>query len=230
GYSVNSTDQIYIHITFSAEFNVPKREVELNGNPFLEWVLIDELLDVNDAYSVSCEEEHISIIVGFSSIYEPKVSNGSFAKYRIGIGEIITYKVKYNTQAWTDDSEGADRDTAHYEGFYWLESPLELLLIVIILGYVTASIPKWIMIKEEREKVNLLHYLAFSFVVICAIAYILNLPGMIVILLSISTCALTYVLSIGIYKLAWGNLSKPKYRMLKSPKNERKIKCQNCNT
>jgi len=230
GTSVNSTEEIYIYITFSAEFKVPKREVELNGNPFLEWVLIDELLDENEPYSVLCEDEHTSIIVGFGCVYQPKVSHGTFTKYRIGIGEIITYKTKYSTQSWTDNSEGLERETARYEGFYWLESPLELLLFIIIFGYVTISTPKWVMLKEEMEKVNLIHYLSIFFVVICVFAYVLNLIGLGVIILSISTCVITYVLSIGIYKFSWGNLSKPKYRMLKSAKNERKIKCQNCNT
>lgn len=230
GSSVNSTKQLYIHITFSAEFNVPKRQVELNGNPFLEWVLVDELLDENVSYDVRSDEEHISIVLGFGTIYDPVINSGSMAKYRVGIGEIITYTSSYSTKTWTDDTRGVARDTARYEGFYWLESPLELVLIVLVLGYVTVSNPKWRMLKEEREKIKWLHYLAIGLVIMCALAYVFNAPGLVVIILSVAVCFAIYVLSKGIYKLGWGNISRPKYRMLEAAKGEKKVRCQNCNT
>ncbi len=169
--------------------------------------------------SYRVEESSTITVVGMDSFSNQRLdSGGEISLYRIGLGENIVYNHEYKLNGYELDDE--KKDTASFDSFNVIFSPLILIIIIFIFTIISSMIGKYFVNKYNLQKVLTLRILAGVLFLLLVIIYIIGIDAFMVWGLTIVFFVINVVLAIGVYSLGWGNMAKVTVRhedFLKAP-------------
>jgi hypothetical protein len=159
----------------------------------------DEYVFVGDVEIV-----HVNYIVALSSYSEMDVDHGTLYRFRGPVWEFYRYSVSYK-----GGDMGEKKDRGRYDQFNVVQSPLELFIVCVALGYLTIYMPKRYAREYRKVKVKALHQGAWGLVILLFVIYMLGLDGLFIWVLGPLFLILIFALSHKIYKQGWKGIAKP---------------------
>gem|GEM_PF-2184182 len=147
---------------------------------------------------------HMNYVIGLSSFSNFNVDHGRAIRFRGPCWEIYQYTVSYD-----GGTQGNAKDTAQYDPFNVLESPLELFIIIVALGYFMLYFPKRFAREGRKQRIKALTRGSWGFILLLLAVYMLGSPGWVVWVLAPLLFCLVFALSYMIYIKNWKGYAKP---------------------
>jgi hypothetical protein len=196
---------IVIRFLIEATLNTRDGGYDMNDDIFVT-ALFDVLSTGVDDYIFVGQVEivHWNYIVGFSSFSNFDTDYGKKVRFRGPVWEVYRYTVSYDGGSMEDKS-----DRAEFDRFNVVQSPLELFIVCVALGYFMTYIPKRYAKTNRKVKVSSIHQMAWGFLILLFVIYFLGLNGLFIWVLGPLFLILVLVLSHKIYKHGWKGIAKP---------------------
>lgn len=197
GSSTDSTSKIELKIEFKTENMVIDNDVLFSDAYVIYYALFGNLSGAGDYV---CQDNFEIMIVGFSSYSTPDMAgDGELTHYRHPVGEYILYENSYNILEGRDN----DRDTVQYQEFSFIQSPIILLIVALVLGIMTMIFPRYQANKNKKKKKLWLRVLVIVLFIVLVLLFIFGLDGLYIWSLGIIFAIVSAVISVGIYSLGW---------------------------
>jgi hypothetical protein len=130
GTSNSSTGAITLRFYFDAWMPSGETTVKLTDTRMLDAVFHP----VNETFHGTYSIEHTEYMVSVGDFAEMDISEGNFYLIRTPFGDIFHYSITF-------EANNNPNEKLLYEPFNWIECPLVLFIMIIVLGYFVATMP-----------------------------------------------------------------------------------------
>ncbi len=197
GTTTDSTSKVYIKIELKSENMEVKDNVLLSDAYVIYYAFFGNL---SGSGEVICQDNFEMMTVGFASYSSQEMgAGGELTHYRHPVGEYVLYQNSYNVL----EGRNNDKDTIQYQEFSFVQSPIILLIIFLILGIMTLAFPRYQANKNKKKKVLWLRVLVIVLFIVLLLFLIFGLDGLFIWSLGIIFAILSAVISAGVYSLGW---------------------------
>jgi tetratricopeptide (TPR) repeat protein len=213
GTSTDSTSKLIITIELKSENIDAKKSNLLTDAYVIYYALFGNLSGAGD---YECEDYFEMVMIGFGSYSSHDMgAGGTFSHYRHPVGEYVIYESTYNILEGKDNK----KDNVQYQEFSFVQSPIILLIVFLILGIITVGIPRYQAHKNKKKKVLWLRVMVILLFLVLLFFFILGFDGLYIWSLGIIFAVVSAVLSTGIYSLGWIK-TKPVEEAVEKEKDE----------
>jgi DNA-directed RNA polymerase subunit RPC12/RpoP len=206
----NDTRTIEIRFLLEATLSTPSQGYSLSDDIMVR-ALFDALKTSYDIHSYlyvgKVSLSHTNYIVSMSSYSDFNVDHGRVIRFRGPMWEIYQYSVSYDK-----GTMGNAKDKAQFGGtdsFNVLESPMELFILLVALGYLMLYFPRRFAKTGRKQRMKALHRAIWGFLILLFIVYMIGAPGGYVWFLSPLTFGCVVGFSYMLYIKGWKGYAKP---------------------
>lgn len=199
GTEANSTEELYLHITFRCHIMYDTMDFNVSGIELIG-VLYGTVDDVPQ--DITIDEKTFIVAAGLSSYQKLRKESGSLWNMRVPLAAVISYHGSYPVT----DPPSVRMEYRHDSV---LGSPLALMLLMFIFTILTIKLPKAVAKDGKKERVPFFHYGLWIVVVLIWLYYFFGGAAGGVWAAAIACVVVSYFLAHMIYVKDWLGLAEP---------------------
>jgi hypothetical protein len=198
GTEVNSTEELWLHITFRGHIQYDTYEFNVSGLEPLE-VLYGEYDDI--PRSLTVDERTFIVAAGMGSYNKAQKEEGSLFNMRVPLAVVVSYHGTYTASS-------APLVRMEYDHSTVLANPLSLMLLVFIITFLAIKLPKIVARENGMERVRELHMSVLVALALFWLFYVFGGTAVLVWIFGVAIVVLGYFMAHLIYVKGWRGLAQ----------------------
>jgi hypothetical protein len=198
GTDANSTEELYLHITFRGHIQYDELEFNVSGlEPLM--VLFGEYSDI--PRDITVDERTYIVAAGLGSYEKVGKDDGTLLNMRVPLAAVVSYHHSYTPSSVPSARMKYDHSTI-------VANPLALMLLVLIITYLALRLPKAVAKENGKDRVRELHLGILVFIALFWLFYVLGGAAVLVWVLGFSLVGGAYYMAHLIYVQGWRNMAR----------------------